>query len=52
LTAEFGPAQTPHSTPLKVMAGNWQNAKFLADEKPFDVIVAGKVDLPLGTWTP
>ncbi|GMF27886.1 unnamed protein product [Phytophthora lilii] len=40
LTTEFGPGQTPHATPLKVLAGNWQNAKFLANEKPFDVIIA------------
>ncbi|GMF55776.1 unnamed protein product [Phytophthora fragariaefolia] len=43
LLAEFAPSKTPHATPLKVHAGNWQNAKFLANEKLFDVIVAGKV---------
>lgn len=26
---------------LRVAAGNWQDAAFLADEAPFDVIVAG-----------
>ncbi|POM81227.1 hypothetical protein PHPALM_835 [Phytophthora palmivora] len=40
LTAEFAPTKTPHATPLTVHAGNWQNAAFLATEKPFDVIIA------------
>ncbi|KAE8901670.1 hypothetical protein PF005_g15752 [Phytophthora fragariae] len=40
LATEFAPSATPHATPLKVHAGNWQNAKFLANEKPFDVIIA------------
>ncbi|KAG7389448.1 hypothetical protein PHYPSEUDO_010333 [Phytophthora pseudosyringae] len=40
LSAEFAPGETPHHTPLKVHAGNWQNATFLATEKPFDVIIA------------
>lgn len=45
LSTAFAPSATPHATPLKVHAGNWQNAKFLANEKPFDVIIAGKVKM-------
>ncbi|KAJ8575472.1 hypothetical protein ON010_g3743 [Phytophthora cinnamomi] len=48
LSAEFAPSATPHATPLKVHAGNWQNAKFLATEKPFDVIIAGTTT----SWAP
>lgn len=40
LSIDFSPSNTPHATPLKVMTGNWQNEKFLALEKPFDVIIA------------
>ncbi|EEY53180.1 uncharacterized protein PITG_06813 [Phytophthora infestans T30-4] len=40
LSAEYDPSKTPHATPFKVHAGNWQNATFLSNEKPFDIIIA------------
>ncbi|CEG35992.1 protein tyrosine phosphatase [Plasmopara halstedii] len=40
LSVEFAPSKTLHATPLKVFAGNWQDAAFLADCKKFDVIIA------------
>ncbi|RLN38258.1 hypothetical protein BBJ28_00019773 [Nothophytophthora sp. Chile5] len=41
LTREFAPSETPHATPLRVHAGNWQDDAFLGNESVFDVIIAG-----------
>ena len=42
LLAEFGSKKTPS---LTLHVGNWQHDAFLSNEKPFDVIIAGKQTL-------
>ncbi|CAH0480460.1 unnamed protein product [Peronospora belbahrii] len=40
LRIKFDSSKTPHATPLKLHVGNWQDATFLSNEKPFDIIIA------------